>query len=110
MSTKKAEAAKRAADDFPEIPADLLAKMKPSRRGRPPAGEAPKEAISLRIDPDVLAAYKAQGAGWQSLMHETLKRAAGRLAKSGSVVKAVSPKAGARTAPSRPQIRKAKKS
>lgn len=87
MSTKKADAAKRAADDFPEIPIDLLARMKPSRRGRTPAGDARKEAISFRIDPDVLAAYKAQGAGWQSLMHATLKRAAGRLVKSGRVVK-----------------------
>jgi uncharacterized protein (DUF4415 family) len=104
MSTKRADAAaKRAGDDFPEIPADLLARMKPSRRGRPPAGEAPKEAISLRIDPDVLAAYKAQGAGWQSLMHQTLKRAAGRLTKPGNAEKRAAPKAGAKIAPARPR-------
>ncbi len=67
--------------DFPEIPADLLARMKPSKRGRPPEGEAPKQSIALRLDRDVLAAFKAQGPGWQSRMQATLKRAAGRLSK-----------------------------
>lgn len=68
--------------DFPEIPADLLAAMKPSTRGRPPQGEAPKQSISLRLDPDVLAAFKAQGPGWQTRMQLTLKRAAKRLGAS----------------------------
>jgi uncharacterized protein (DUF4415 family) len=42
----------------------------------------------LRIDPDVLAAFKAQGPGWQSRMQETLKRAASRLSKRKSRRKA----------------------
>jgi len=67
--------------DFPEIPADLLAKMKPSKRGRPTEGAAAKQSISLRIDPDVLAAFKAEGPGWQSRMHATLKRAASRMSR-----------------------------
>jgi uncharacterized protein (DUF4415 family) len=65
--------------EFPAIPAKLLARMKPSKRGRPPEGSAPKQAIALRIDSEVLAAFKAQGPGWQSRMQETLKRAANRL-------------------------------
>jgi uncharacterized protein (DUF4415 family) len=69
-------------DDFPEIPAELLARMTPARRGRPPQGAAAKQSIALRIDPDVLAAFKAQGPGWQSRMQATLKRAASRMAKS----------------------------
>ncbi|SPR99752.1 BrnA antitoxin family protein [Cupriavidus taiwanensis] len=28
---------------------------------------------TLRIDPDVLAAYKATGSGWQTLMNEALR-------------------------------------
>jgi uncharacterized protein (DUF4415 family) len=84
MSKREAKAPKRKADDFPEIPADLLARMKPSRRGRPPQGAAPKQSIALRIDRDVLAAFKSQGPGWQSRMQETLKRAASRLNKKSS--------------------------
>ncbi|WP_082819115.1 BrnA antitoxin family protein [Cupriavidus nantongensis] len=50
--------------------ADALAK----RRGRPakPVGER-KVNQTLRIDPDVLAAYKATGSGWQTLMNEALR-------------------------------------
>ena len=68
--------------DFPEIPAELLARMKPSKRGRPPQGETPKQSIALRLDRDVLAAFKAQGPGWQTRMQATLKRAARRLKKA----------------------------
>ena len=56
--------------------------MKPSLRGRPPQGAEPKQLISLRVDRDVLAAFKAQGPGWQSRMQETLKRAATRLQRA----------------------------
>ncbi|WP_427306849.1 BrnA antitoxin family protein [Cupriavidus sp. H39] len=50
--------------------AEALAK----RRGRPakPASER-KVNQTLRIDPDVLAAYKATGSGWQTLMNEALR-------------------------------------
>lgn len=80
MSKRSAKAAPSGVD-FPEIPADLLARMKPSKRGRPPEGDAPKQSIALRVDRDVLAAFKAQGPGWQSRMQETLKRAATRMSK-----------------------------
>jgi uncharacterized protein (DUF4415 family) len=45
------------------------------RRGRP-AGET-KTQVSLRIDNDVLAAFRAEGPGWQSRMNAALKKAAG---------------------------------
>jgi len=67
------------ADDFPEIPENLLARMKPSKRGRPPQGNAPKQSIALRVDREVLEAFKARGPGWQSRMQATLKRAASRM-------------------------------
>jgi uncharacterized protein (DUF4415 family) len=79
MSKQKAKRRPNPGDDFPEIPAELLAKMRPSKRGRPPVGAAPKQSIALRVDRDVLAAFKAQGPGWQSRMQATLKRAANRL-------------------------------
>jgi uncharacterized protein (DUF4415 family) len=45
------------------------------RRGRPP-GSA-KTQVSLRLDNDVIAAFRAQGPGWQSRMNEALRKAAG---------------------------------
>lgn len=46
------------------------------RRGRPPL-EAPKEAVKLRLDPDVLAHFRATGAGWQTRINDTLRKAVG---------------------------------
>lgn len=55
--------------------ADLYHGDKLIRRGRPPQGAAPKEAIKLRIDPDVLAHFRATGSGWQTRINEALRRA-----------------------------------
>ena len=48
-------------------------------RGRPPkpAGEH-NEKVTLRLSPEVLAHFRAQGRGWQSRIDETLKKAARR--------------------------------
>jgi BrnA antitoxin of type II toxin-antitoxin system len=43
-----------------------------SRPGRPRKPDA-KIAISLRVDPDVLAAFRAMGDGWQTQMNAVLK-------------------------------------
>ena len=45
------------------------------RRGRPPkpTGEK-KEAVSLRLSPDVLAYFRAGGEGWQTRVDEVLRR------------------------------------
>ena len=45
------------------------------RPGRPKA-EMPKEAINIRLDPDVLAHYRAGGPGWQSRINKDLRKAA----------------------------------
>ncbi|WAJ27357.1 BrnA antitoxin family protein [Antarcticirhabdus aurantiaca] len=42
------------------------------RRGRPPA-EAPKERITIRLDPDVAAAFRATGKGWQTRLNAALR-------------------------------------
>ena len=42
------------------------------RRGRPPAAK-PKVHTGLRLDADVLAAFKAGGRGWQTRINEALK-------------------------------------
>ena len=45
-----------------------------ARRGRPvKAAHERKEQIALRIDADVLAWYRALGAGWQTRMNAVLK-------------------------------------
>jgi uncharacterized protein (DUF4415 family) len=46
------------------------------RRGRPKV-DAPKVSTTIRLDPDVLAAFKASGPGWQSRINEALRKAAG---------------------------------
>jgi uncharacterized protein (DUF4415 family) len=54
-----------------EVVPHLVAK---SLRGRPKL-EAPKEQVTLRLDPDVLAHFRARGRGWQTAINETLRRA-----------------------------------
>lgn len=44
------------------------------RRHRGPQKAPTKQTISLRVDRDVLEAYRATGRGWQGRMQETLAR------------------------------------
>jgi uncharacterized DUF497 family protein/uncharacterized protein (DUF4415 family) len=44
-------------------------------RGRPPI-EKPKEAVTLRLDPDTLARFKATGKDWRTKMADALEKAA----------------------------------
>ena len=46
------------------------------QRGRPRV-DAPKKSTTLRLDPDVVAAFKSAGPGWQSRMNAALRKAAG---------------------------------
>jgi len=47
----------------------------PVARGRPKA-KAPKSAVSLRLDPDVVAYFRRSGRGWQSRINAALRKAA----------------------------------
>ena len=42
-------------------------------RGRPPKA-APKQQITLRLSPEVLAYFRKQGRGWQTRVNEVLSR------------------------------------
>jgi len=59
------------ADDAPEITeswvreADLYEGDRLVRRGRPPVA-TPKQPVTLRLDPQVLALWRASGKGWQT--------------------------------------------
>jgi len=44
------------------------------RRGRPPLS-SPKQAVKLRLDADVLAAYRKTGTGWQTRVNADLRKA-----------------------------------
>jgi len=47
-----------------------------TKRGRPKS-ENPKQQVTLRLDPEVLARFRADGPGWQGRINEALRKAAG---------------------------------
>ena len=79
--------------DSPELTDEELAAMRPAREVLPPAFfeaieemrrqrgrprvDAPKEAVTLRLDPDVVNKFKAEGKDWRGRMSEALRKAAG---------------------------------
>jgi uncharacterized protein (DUF4415 family) len=73
------------ADDAPELTDEWFARGKHFingklvRRGRP-LGSGTKELVSLRLDKDALAAFKATGPGWQVRINAAIMRSAKRLA------------------------------
>lgn len=57
--------------------ADVAVGDRVVRRGRP-VGTAKKEAISIRLDKDVLSHFREEGPGWQARINETLRRSMAR--------------------------------
>lgn len=70
-------------EDAPELTdeqlarADLYEGERLIRRGRPPKAR-PKEAVKLRLSPDVLDHFRSGGPGWQTRINETLEKAVAR--------------------------------
>jgi uncharacterized protein (DUF4415 family) len=68
------------ADDAPELTdkffdrAEIREGGTVIRRGRPPL-PSPKQAVKLRLDADVLAAYRKTGRGWQTRINADLRKA-----------------------------------
>lgn len=79
MSENKEHMQAASDDDAPDLSApywvDKFAKAK-VQRGRPKA-DVTKVSTTIRLDPDVIAAFKAQGAGWQGRINDALRKAAG---------------------------------
>lgn len=79
--------------DFPPLTDEELASLRPAKealppeiyealmemqrqRGRPPL-DTPKKQVTLRLDADVLEAFRSGGKGWQSRVNAALRKAAG---------------------------------
>jgi uncharacterized protein (DUF4415 family) len=71
-------------DDAPELTreffrtADIYEGGKLVRRGRPPVGAHPKQAVKLRLSREVVEHFRASGPGWQTRINTTLERAVSR--------------------------------
>lgn len=67
-------------DDAPELTKEFFERGEIRRgdtvlrRGRPPLAN-PKQAVKLRLDADVLAAYRKTGRGWQTRINADLRKA-----------------------------------
>ena len=61
-----------AAEMLPQLLGHARADALMKRRGRP-ASAITKAAVSLRLDPDIIAAFKAGGDGWQTRMNDALR-------------------------------------
>jgi len=64
---------------FAEVFPELAEKMRQVGR---PRSDHPKVAVSIRLDQDVVEAFKKDGPGWQSRMNAALREAA-HLSRSG---------------------------
>ena len=73
-------------DDAPHLDRDWFERaeiregdrlIRPARTVGRPKKAAPKEAVNIRLDTDVLAYFRATGPGWQSRINGALRRAAG---------------------------------
>lgn len=84
-------------DDAPELTPELMSRLKPideipeeaeflafiRKGGRPLLpDEVRKRRVSIMLDPDVIAHFKAGGRGWQTRVNAALRKAAG-LKRSG---------------------------
>jgi uncharacterized protein (DUF4415 family) len=88
MPTKKPAGASRwnDPDEAPPLDRDWFERaeiregerlIRPARAVGRPKKAVRKEAVNLRLDPDVLAHFRATGPGWQSRINEALRKAAG---------------------------------
>ena len=75
-------------DDAPELNDDFFARAEIRhgdtviRPGRPPLGDHAKQPVTVRLDADIVASYRALGRGWQTQMNADLRRAR-KLKKAG---------------------------
>jgi len=73
--------ARAASVALPELLGEKIAAEMLRPRGRPRL-ERTKERINIRLSPEVLAYFRAQGAGWQSRMDSALRQFVARQTNS----------------------------
>ena len=59
--------------ELPELTEEMLARVTIKKGGRPRSVN-PRQLISLRLPPEVIARWKATGPGWQTRMAERLAK------------------------------------
>ena len=67
--------------ELPELTDDMLARAVVNKGGRPRSAN-PRQLISLRLPPEVVARWRATGPGWQTRMAERLAKTPVPRAKS----------------------------
>ena len=60
--------------DLPELSDDMFSRAVVKKGGRPKSA-SPRQLISLRLPPEVVAQWRASGPGWQTRMAECLASA-----------------------------------
>jgi uncharacterized protein (DUF4415 family) len=68
-------------EELPELTDDMLARVVFKKGGRPRSAN-PRQLISLRLSPDVIARWRATGPGWQTRMAERLSKVSAPRPKS----------------------------
>lgn len=71
-TTAEVSMARPAREVLPELFGRDAAASMLRPRGRPPATTV-KERATIRLSPDVMAAFKGSGKGWQTRMNDALK-------------------------------------
>jgi uncharacterized protein (DUF4415 family) len=61
-------------DERPATSDELAHGMALARKRGRPAGSGVKEQVAIRLDKDVLEAFRAQGQGWQTRINQALRR------------------------------------
>ena len=59
--------------ELPELTEEMFARAVFKKAGRPKSSN-PRQMISLRLPPEVIARWKATGPGWQTRMAKRLER------------------------------------
>ena len=93
FDAKKAKAGRYTKEDWdtvdsPEATDDMLAEpmslqevapelAEALNKGGRPKSDNPKQSVTLRLDPDVIEAFKQGGRGWQTRINKALREAIG---------------------------------
>jgi uncharacterized protein (DUF4415 family) len=92
LTSKSGEVRELLAADFQKmrpaleaLPSELVATIKKRRVGeRGPQKAAVKQQVTLRLDREVLEAFRATGDGWQSRINAALRKAAAHVTRKSA--------------------------